>query len=287
MRLAIGIATKGRAELLRKTVEDVFRQSRQPDAIFICGVGPEDYAGIEPRTDLTLLNSEAGLTRQRNKILAVADCDVILFLDDDFLMAADFLSIFEAAFQAHPDLACATGRVLADGIKTPGIPFDEGRDMLTSLPPAETSRIVDIPHGYGCNMAFRMSVLRENGIHFDEALPLYAWYEDIDVMRRAGRHGRMVRLEAARGVHLGTKGARISGRKFGYSQISNPVYLARKGTYPWPNALMSMVRNLAANVARLPFPESYVDRRGRLVGNMLGLADIARGIVNPGKVLEL
>jgi hypothetical protein len=48
-----------------------------------------------------------------------------------------------------------------------------------------------------------------------------------------------------------------------------------------------MWRNIAANIARSFFPEPWVDRKGRLKGNLLALIDIARGRDSPGRILQL
>lgn len=75
--------------------------------------------------------------------------------------------------------------------------------------------------------------------------------------------------------------------RIAYSQIANPVYLLRKRTIPPRLAWRLMLRNLAANLARSLWPEPYVDRIGRLRGNLAALADLARGCLHPGRVLEL
>jgi hypothetical protein len=48
-----------------------------------------------------------------------------------------------------------------------------------------------------------------------------------------------------------------------------------------------MGRNIAANVARSLWPESYVDRRGRLRGNLLAIAHVLLGRVEPEYILKL
>jgi hypothetical protein len=145
------------------------------------------------------------------------------------------------------------------------------------------------PHfnGYGCNMAVRMAPVRAHGIRVDEALPLYAWYEDIDFTRLLGRHGTILRLAGARGVHLGVKAGRVAGLRLGYSQVANPVYLARKGTFPWSHAIPSAARHCAMNLLRSLRPEPHVDRFGRFRGNLIALWDLLRGRAAPGRILEL
>ena len=287
MRLAIGIATRGRAAILAEVLAELRRQSRAPDRIIVCHVTPGDIG--PPVAGVEYLTAPAGLPRQRNAILdAAADCDLVLFLDDDFLAAAEYCAVTEAVFTARPAVVVTTGTVLADGATGPGLTVAEGRAVLAA-DHYVGDRLAAAPHfnGYGCNMAFRMATVRAHGIRVDESLPAYAWYEDLDVTRLLGRHGEILRLAGARGVHLGVKLGRTPGLKLGYSQIANPVYLARKGTYPWNRALRSMARHCAMNLARSPCPEPWADRWGRFRGNLLALRDLTRGRARPDRILEL
>ena len=290
MRIAIGIATRGRAPILGEVLAELARQTRTPDRVLVCHVTPEDVADLPARfPQVQFLTAPAGLPRQRNAILdAVTDCDAVLFLDDDFLPDPDYLAVTEQVLAAHPDCVVTTGTVIADGAKGPGIAVAEGRALLAADRMPDDPLAVQ-PHfnGYGCNMAFRLAPLYAEGIRVDEALPLYAWYEDIDVTRLLGRHGRILRLAGARGVHLGTKSGRVAGKRLGYSQVANPVYLARKGTFPWSHAIPSAARHVAMNALRALAPEPHVDRAGRLRGNLLALLDLLRGRAHPMRVLEL
>ena len=93
-------------------------------------------------------------------------------------------------------------------------------------------------------------------------------------------------------VHLGTKMGRTPGQAFGYSQVANPIYLARKTYqgarfYPWRYAATRISRNLIANLYRSLRPEAYVDRRGRLKGNMIAFRDLLLGRLAPERALQL
>jgi hypothetical protein len=44
---------------------------------------------------------------------------------------------------------------------------------------------------------------------------------------------------------------------------------------------------MAMNIVHAPRPEPYVDRRGRLRGNLLALADLLRARMAPERVLDL
>lgn len=290
MRIAIGIATRGRPAILGEVLAEIARQTRGPDRLLICHVDGNDIAGLPARfPDAEFLTAPAGLPRQRNAILdAAADCDAVLFLDDDFLPQPEHLAVTERILLAHPDCVVTTGTVLADGAKGPGIGVADGRAILgADAPPADALAVAPHFNGYGCNMALRLAPMRAHGLRFDEQLPLYAWYEDLDLTRRLGAHGTILRLAGARGVHLGSKSGRVAGTRLGYSQVANAIYLARKGSYPWNRALRSAARNMAMNLARSLAPEPWVDRRGRLRGNLIAIADLLRGRMHPMRAVEL
>jgi GT2 family glycosyltransferase len=133
----------------------------------------------------------------------------------------------------------------------------------------------------------RVAAVAAGQYRFDEKLPLYGWLEDVDFSLRLGQRGRIVKAMAAQGVHLGIKKGRQSGRRLGYSQIANPIYLSRKGVFPWRRALRLMSRNIAANLLRLPHPEPYIDRFGRASGNIKAFGDLLTGRLTPERILEL
>jgi GT2 family glycosyltransferase len=181
-----------------------------------------------------------------------------------------------------------TGDVIADGIIGPGFDIAEARHRLAaSAAPRGSGGLEPVENGYGCNMAVRLAAVRFAQCRFDERLPLYGWLEDVDFSRQLARQGRIAKLAAARGVHLGIKQGRQSGVRLGYSQIANPIYLSRKGTCPWPRALRQMSRNVAMNLARSLKPEPYVDRAGRFSGNLKAMRDLMTGRLDPQRILEL
>jgi len=289
MRIAVGIPTVGRADILRETLREIGGQSRAADQVIVCGTKDADVAGAaDAFPGVVLLRAAPGLPRQRNAIIeAAADADVLVFFDDDFLADPDYLATIERAMTQSPAIVVATGRVLADGIGGAGLTPDAGRAILAAraIGPAAIRPTFS---GYGCNMAVRLAPMRAHQLRFDERLPLYGWQEDVDLSRRLAPHGEVVLLEAATGVHLGVKVGRNSGVRLGYSQVANPLYLAAKRCgYPFGRALSHIGRNMAMNVARAAWPEPFVDRRGRLRGNLLALRDLVMGRMVPERVLEL
>ena len=290
LRLAVGIATVGRPEVVANTVRMLAGQTRRPDAIVVCSPSEADVAGLaEAGPDVRLVQGPRGLTHQRNAILReVADFDVVVFFDDDFIPCAGYLEVVEQVFASLPDVVMTTGRMVADGIGGPGLDMAAAIALLDSDEARQSDwrAVKDVYNGYGCNMAVRLAPVRAHGLLFDEALPLYAWLEDIDFSRRLAHHGRIVKTEAARGVHLGTKSGRQSGIRLGYSQIANPYYLVRKGSCSWRKALHLASRNCLANLIGLLRPEPYIDRTGRAVGNARAFADLLTGRLTPARILN-
>lgn len=292
LTIAVGIATSGRALILRETLARLAGQTLPPAAIIVLYGKPEDIGGLHAELpNVRFMAGHGGLCDKRNVILeAAASYDIILFLDDDFLLAPGYLSVMQSAFYQDPSLAAATGTLLADGIKGPGLTLEqasrffemEERSGHRRKPPQQ-----GVFNTYGCNMAFRMDIIRKHGLHFDPLLPAYGWYEDIDFSRRINVFGATRMLRDARGVHMGAKVGRISGRRLGYSQIANPVYLWRKGTLPASHMVLSMSRNVLANLARFALPEPYIDRRGRMRGNLLAFRDLLCRRAHPTRILEM
>jgi len=289
LNMVVGIPTSGRPAILRATLAHLACQTRTPDRLLVCATSPADVEGATSiGSHIDVLYAMPGLPRQRNTIIAAADrADVVVFFDDDFLPDPRYLAVVEHHLRCCPDTAIATGRVLADGIKGPGLSVADAMAILARSGGA-THGVHPIFSAYGCNMAVRLEPMRRQSVQFDERLPLYGWQEDVDLSRRLASFGKVVRLDAATGVHLGVKLGRGSGVRLGYSQVANPLYLASKRRgYPFGRAVVQILKNMVNNITRVPWPESYIDRRGRILGNVLALRDLARGRMRPERALDL
>ena len=289
----IGIATSGRAPILNEVLRHLAEQNCLPDRVFVCPARDEDFA-FPPNEQLPFemerVYSEPGACIQRNAILdrlASERDGALLFMDDDFFLRADYISELSKLFQAHADIVMATGTVLADGAPGPGLTVEESLAALAADRDASPELIESVYNGYGCNMAVRLATVASHRIRFDPELPLYAWLEDVDFSRCLAAQGRLVRSSRLRGVHMGVKRGRGPGLRLGYSQIANPWYLMRKRTMRPDLAARQALRNIAANLAKMGRPEPWVDRRGRVKGNFLALADLVRGRLHPGNILSL
>ncbi len=291
-RHVVVVASIGRADVLASTVARLADQTQPPDRVVVVSVTPADVEGVAAAAGaaglpIDVLFAAKGLPIQRNVGLrhVAGAADLITFFDDDFVPALDYLATLRDIFAESPDIVGATGRLIADGIKTGGYGLDEALALVAADHPPSSPEARDLPALYGCNMTFRATATA--GIWFDEALPLYGWQEDVDFSFQVGRRGRLLRTDRLAGVHMGAKGGRTSGKRLGYSQIANPVYLLRKQTIPPFLAWRLMRRNFAANLAGLVRAEAHIDRRGRLAGNLLALRDLAIGRLHPENILAL
>ncbi|MFM1814588.1 MAG: hypothetical protein RLZ98_1283 [Pseudomonadota bacterium] len=290
-RIVVAISTVGRPAILLDTLQRIAAQTRQPDEIVICAPAVDDVEGTKSAyPHVRIIIGPRGLPHQRNAIIReLGDQDNVVFFDDDFVPAARYLEAFEKLLQRNPNVVMATGKVLADGIGGKGLDFVEADRIVAQAnqPDDDCPALEDVPNGYGCNMGFRVGVAKRNGLAFDENLPLYAWLEDVDFGQQLARHGRVVRCDGLQGVHLGIKSGRQSGVRLGYSQIANPIYLIGKGTCGWKRGVYMMSRNFAANVLRSFSPEPWIDRRGRLSGNLMAMRDLLIGRIAPNRVQNL
>lgn len=286
-KLYVVIASIGRPDLVRKTVDILADQTRPAEGVMVVSVTPNDVTGVEAARCSPIIEfSEKGLCRQRNRSLdrLEGNADYLVFFDDDFIPAPDYLQKIEEIFESNPNIVGITGDLIADGVRHGGFTIDQAVQMIGARD-RKDRKFTDRHELYGCNMAIRMSAAV--GMRFDENLPLYGWQEDVDFTNRLGKMGRQVQASDVTGVHLGTTGGRTSGKRLGYSQVANIIYLKRKGSMRPDFGNRLMINNLVANAVRSFRPEPSVDRRGRLLGNVIAIKDCLLGKMDPRKVLEM
>jgi len=288
--LVVGIATRGRTAILVETIAFLAKQERQPDKILVAYAELADVGDAPDRFPyVTFIQAELGLTRQRNAIISlVRDCDILLFIDDDFYLDPHYLRITERFFMENPEVVVSHGRVLADDVKGPGLTVEQAQSILAGDTGAQCEQqITPTYFAYGCNMCLRMAPIREHGLRFDETLPLYGWYEDWDFSRQLAQFGAIVHISNACGVHLSVKVGRMAGVRMGYAQVANPIYLARKGTFPWSHVFRFIVGPCLKNLVRSLKPEAHVDRLGRFCGNLAAFRDLLTGTLSPMQITNL
>lgn len=299
MKANIIVATKGRPKETFRLLTYLSNQTYAADMIVIAGHVNEDIAGLEnhplAQSGLASLHlSPMGSCHQRNtglEIVSKAHEDtpdhewMVVFFDDDFRPAVDWIENCVASFHKDRSLIGLTGYVLADGVTNGGYDEQQVASYLSNDVAAENA--VKPAHAvtslYGCNMAFLGTYA--NKARFDENLPLYGWLEDVDYSYQALSHGKLQYIPDCIGVHMGVTSGRTSGVRFGYSQIANPAFLIAKGTMPTKHALLQLSRNLIANVFHtLLIKTKY---RQRLFGNFCAIRDIALFRCKPSNILDI
>jgi hypothetical protein len=290
MKVAVIIATVGRpieaARWVQHCAEQTLVASELVYSIVRASDLPDGFADPSAR----VVMGRGSLTIQRNAGLAAltTNPDIIAFFDDDYVPSRFCLEGIAKTFTARENLVAASGMLLADGINLAGISFADAKQMVDDFDRHhewQAPSFTPLTGAYGCNMAYRASAIA--GEQFDERLPLYGWQEDVDFSRRVARPEQLVTSNLFTGVHQGAKGGRTSGRKLGYSQVANIAYLIRKGTMPVTKGMLNLSRNMVANHVKALRPEPWVDRKGRVVGNWLAVADIVRGRDKPERILDM
>lgn len=301
MELFVIIATKGRPETLHGVLQSITRQSVAPRRVFVVGTELADFGENAASSGITFsISDQTGLCAQRNRGIEefrrwrvesqTTTPYAVVFFDDDFRPASTWLAECRAALLSEPGVVGITGRILADGVHGLGISEEVAREYLEGRRAPErhwagssNRKLIDCL--YGCNMAFRDVVIESQ--HFDVNLPLYGWQEDRDYSARAARLGPLLYLPECVGVHLGVKSGRVSGVRFGYSQIANPWYLSRKGTMTVRTSLRFVSRHLLSNTFRSVSRQHPIDYAGRLRGNAVAILDVLRGRSHPMRAVDV
>ncbi len=131
--IAVVIATLGRPDVVAQTLRRILdRQTYKPAAVMISCIKPEDAGDAASWPDVAVVTGRPGLAAQRNAALAALPegIDVVAFFDDDFVPDAEWLDVAARTFRDEADIVGFTGDVLADGIKGPGLTFEEVDRLL-------------------------------------------------------------------------------------------------------------------------------------------------------------
>ena len=246
MRFSVVIATKDRPRDLERALDSLSRCDPPPAEIIVAD-GDEAgsakpvsdaHAGRESSPPLHYLSSPPGLTRQRNRAVADASGDVVVFLDDDVEVDA---RLFAELARAYRDSAVvgATGRVHEEDPRRFGnnrslarrLVFGSGREgtMTRFGYPRRLQDLYaerDVEFMQGCLMSARREAVERVG--FDERLTGYGLCEDEDFSYRLSRTGRVRYVPGAVVRHRNTGFTSSATRRFNRDVVVNRTYLFRK-----------------------------------------------------------
>jgi glucosyl-dolichyl phosphate glucuronosyltransferase len=128
----------------------------------------------------------AGKCRIQNRAIAQASGEILVFLDDDLVVAPGYLEAVEQFFDTHREFAAMKGRILAaeDPEKKVG-----PMAVYLDLPIVDHGEeVVEVRGVLGANMAFRADAIKQVG-PFDERLgPGACGHEEETEMSQRMRH---------------------------------------------------------------------------------------------------
>lgn len=287
--VAVIIATKGRPQAATRILRLLEKQTVLPAIVFFSASSEADVdASVKSSLSVKYVYGPAGSSAQRNRAMetVLAFADFIVFFDDDFAPSTTWIERCVEVFLSDSAVVGISGNVLLDGAGGTSVSWEEASLVIKDAEQLQCETVLTKLNGlYGCNMAFRVSAI--GGVRFDERLVLYGWLEDLDFSRAISRKGKLVKCNCLIGVHLALRAGRVSGKRFGYSQIVNAWYLHKKGTLSRKEVWSNIFRALVVNSMKILRAEPHIDRRGRFVGNLIGLADILSGRCRPERAADL
>lgn len=276
------VATRDRPDALELSLPLILGQHPPPQQLIVVDSSVESAPVAQvvaslhnPRgTDVIVINSEAGLTVQRNAGLRLVTAPIVFFPDDDALWhpgyAEHIMRIFD--LDVHRSVGAVGGREVSDlpGLSAPtayslslsgrlrrGLTpyrarferkwFPEpvvlaARELMDrhSFPDwVDFDNVVPVEYITGFRMSFRTAFIATEG--FDEDLHRYGLYEDADVSLRAWR-GHLVLVDhRATVVHHKSPGGRETGWQDGYFHLLNYAYVVCKHTLPGSKPRLQLI----------------------------------------------
>ncbi|RMH05215.1 MAG: glycosyltransferase family 2 protein [Planctomycetota bacterium] len=185
MRFSVLVPTFRRPELLRRCLEALALQTRQPDEILVGLRVQEDPEGVRTVDDfvaahpeLTLIRvviEKPGVVHAENRLLAAAGGDVACFLDDDAIARPFWLENLARHYEREELIGGVAGPAIdvVDGTPRRRPARHRNRVIFPGLILDQSTRHSDRPvrvdHFRGANMSLRLEPLRRLG-GFDERL---------------------------------------------------------------------------------------------------------------------
>ncbi|MBX6332129.1 MAG: glycosyltransferase family 2 protein [Gemmatimonadaceae bacterium] len=310
--LTVVVCTYRRAPSVRRFLDSLAGQERQPERLVIVDASPDDATEREVRAwDVAAATGPAevrylrvtgalrGLTRQRNTALHLVDTDLVAFFDDDVVLLPHCLARMEAVHREAPLRVAGVGAFAHEEAVRPWALW-RVRRALRVVPDLEPGRYhgagISIPWEFhhptrapvagdwlpGYAMMWRTAVVRAVG--FNAAFAGYAQGEDLDLSVRARRHGALIMAGDARVRHLHEAAGRPDAFRIGYMAIANRYQIHRRAqdvvrrrdtvrfAYVWTVDTVLLARYLVVP-GRI--------RRGLLeiAGRVRAAVDIARGAI--------
>ena len=190
MKTSVIIATHDRPDSLRGLVASLAPELATGSREIIIaenGTPAPTKLSLEGAPLKHLHEPRAGKCRIQNRAIADASGEILVFLDDDLVVAPGYLAAVEQFFDMHREYAAIKGRILPaeDPEKKVG-----QMAVYLDLPIADHGEdVIEVRGVLGANMAFRAEVLKKVG-PFDERLgPGAGGHEEETEMSQRLRRG--------------------------------------------------------------------------------------------------
>ena len=194
--VTVAICTRDRPEQARAAVAALDAQSRQDFSVLVVDQSTRPDAALARRAvadpRLTVVpDAGRGLSRSRNLAWRAAETEWVAFVDDDCLLAPDWIEELHRAITAHPEVDFVTGHVGTG-------PEPSGDHVAAAARPVGTEQVVSgrwvapARLGFGVCMVLRRSVVAAlDGWdeRFGAGVPEFPAGEDVDFNYRFLRGG--------------------------------------------------------------------------------------------------
>lgn len=308
--LSVIIATRNRPAPLRDTLASISRLSRIPDELLVIDASDDDgtktvVASASERLRPVICyhrwTDPPSSARQRNRGIALAQSEIVSFLDDDVELQPDFFSHLVRPLEQ--DTSDSIGGVVATIVNEFLPPYSRFNGMLLRLilgtpvddvagrvvgpavqflysDPGDSNQPVD--YLTTCASAYPARRLVHN--RFAETFEGYSFMEDVELSMRIGLRHTLLQVGKARMTHLGlgshTKRNFISD---GRARLLNRHFVMT-GVYNKRDAI-SLLRLLLFEVAYSTLAGLWNGGRGgkieitlrQLIGRMLAAIEVLTG----------
>jgi GT2 family glycosyltransferase len=248
--VSVVICTRNRPDDLAACLVSLATQTRVPDELVVVDASDDEASRAHVETlaasiaTVRYLRATRGLTRQRNVGVVASSGEIVTFLDDDVVLAPDYLERVIELFAEDPTLGGVEGTVamgplrgrrrLANAFRRFFLMNSLGRrgvkrsGFVSYDPAPRTPR--QVPSLVGCNMSYRRAVFER--FRFDEWFDGYGLGEDQDFSYRVGRTTKLVQTPYARLEHRLSPVARESLPALHEMTVVNHFYFVQKNLPP-------------------------------------------------------
>ena len=202
MKASVIIATYGREECLVDSIRSVLRQDYPDFELIIVDQTARHQPEVEnflrnlddPRYSYFLVNPPS-LPAARNFGLSKASGEIVIFIDDDIALEPGFIQGHIDTYGQSEKIGAVSGRVHVPGLELDGYHFRFSEDGGSSGD-FDRPDEADVHTARGCNMSFRVSLLKAIG-QFNPSYEGNALREETDVCFRLRRLDYRIRYTPA------------------------------------------------------------------------------------------